>query len=88
MKVNKSGTIINISTTLHWNGSWGLLHACAAKAGVDAMTKVLAVEWGPYGVNVNGIVPGPIEGTEGFSRLSLTNVNNKKKTDKAFEKPN
>ena len=88
MKANKSGIIINISTTLHWNGSYGLLHAAAAKAGVDAMTKVLAVEWGPHGVRVNGIVPGPIEGTEGFSRLTLSNLNNKQKTDKAFEKSN
>lgn len=86
MKANKSGIIINISTTLHWNGSWGFAHAGAAKAGVDAMTKVLAVEWGPHGVRVNGIVPGPIEGTEGMSRLTLSNVNNKKKTNEAFDK--
>ena len=69
MKVNKSGVIINISANIQWTGAFGLIHGCAAKAGVDAMTKVLAVEWGPYGVNVNGIIPGPIEGTEGFARL-------------------
>ena len=86
MKANRSGVIINISTTLHWNGSWGFIHANAAKAGIDAMTKTLAVEWGPYGVTVNGIVPGPIEGTEGFSRLTLANLNNKDKTNKAFDK--
>lgn len=88
MKANRSGTIINITTSLHWNGSWGTLHANAAKAGVDAMTKTLAVEWGPYGITVNGILPGPIEGTEGFARLTLSNVNNKEKTNKSFDKPN
>jgi NAD(P)-dependent dehydrogenase (short-subunit alcohol dehydrogenase family) len=45
------------------------VHACAAKAGVDQMTRVLALEWGPVGVRVNAISPGPIDGTEGFQRL-------------------
>jgi NAD(P)-dependent dehydrogenase (short-subunit alcohol dehydrogenase family) len=44
-------------------------HACAAKAGVDRLTRVLALEWGSAGVRVNSISPGPIEGTEGFKRL-------------------
>lgn len=88
MKANKSGVIINITMTLHWNGSFGFIHANSAKAGIDAMTKTLAVEWGPHGVTVNSIAPGPIEGTEGFSRLTFGNLNNKKKTDQAFEKEN
>ena len=45
------------------------LHVSAAKAGVDALTRNLAVEWGRYGIRVNGIAPGPIEDTEGMSRL-------------------
>lgn len=44
-------------------------HACAAKAGVDQLTRVLALEWGGEGVRVNAISPGPIEGTEGFRKL-------------------
>jgi 2,4-dienoyl-CoA reductase [(3E)-enoyl-CoA-producing], peroxisomal len=41
----------------------------AAKAGVDALTRNLAVEWGRYGIRVNGVAPGPIEDTEGMTRL-------------------
>lgn len=44
-------------------------HACAAKAGVDQLTRVLALEWGSEGVRINAISPGPIDGTEGVKRL-------------------
>jgi peroxisomal 2,4-dienoyl-CoA reductase len=63
------GQILNISATLHYIGTPLQLHVSAAKAGVDALTRNLAVEWGPYGIRVNGIAPGPIEDTEGMSRL-------------------
>ena len=46
------------------------VHACAAKAGVNQLVRVLAMEWGPEGVRVNGISPGPIAGTEGMARLA------------------
>ena len=45
------------------------LHASAAKAGVDQITRALALEWGAEGIRINAISPGPIEGTEGFRRL-------------------
>jgi len=45
-------------------------HVCAAKAGVDQLTRVLSLEWGAKGVRVNAIAPGPIEGTEGLERLT------------------
>lgn len=44
-------------------------HACAAKAGVDQLTRVLALEWGADGIRINAISPGPIDGTEGVKRL-------------------
>lgn len=47
-------------------------HVCAAKAGVDMITRTLAIEWGPLGVRVNSIAPGPIEDTEGMRRLTPT----------------
>lgn len=45
-------------------------HVCAGKAGVDMITRSLAIEWGPLGVRVNSIVPGPIADTEGMRRLT------------------
>ena len=47
-------------------------HVCAAKAGINALLKTLAMEWGPAGIRVNGISPGPIAGTEGLKRLAPT----------------
>jgi NAD(P)-dependent dehydrogenase (short-subunit alcohol dehydrogenase family) len=47
-------------------------HVCAAKAGVNMLTKVLAMEWGPQGIRVNAISPGPIGDTEGMRRLAPT----------------
>ena len=63
------GQILNISATLHYLGTPMQLHVSAAKAGVDALTRNLAVEWGRYGIRVNAIAPGPIEDTEGMRRL-------------------
>jgi peroxisomal 2,4-dienoyl-CoA reductase len=63
------GQILNISATLHYLATPMQLHVSAAKAGVDALTRNLAVEWGRYGIRVNAIAPGPIEDTEGMTRL-------------------
>lgn len=62
--------ILNISATLHYHGTPLQIHASAAKAGVDAVTKNLAVEWGRFGIRVCGIAPGPIGDTEGMKRLA------------------
>jgi len=66
----RGGSIVNISATLPYLGTMGQSHAAAAKAGVDSLTRTLACEWGPYGIRVNGIAPGPTEGTEGVRRLT------------------
>ena len=66
----QGGSVLNISATLPYLGTMGQSHAAAAKAGVDSLTRTLAVEWGPYGIRVNGVAPGPIEGTEGVRRLT------------------
>ncbi|CAE6421408.1 unnamed protein product [Rhizoctonia solani] len=63
------GAYIMVSATLHYRGSPWQVHVSAAKAGVDAISRVLAVEEGPRGVRSNVIAPGPISGTEGMDRL-------------------
>lgn len=55
------GRIINISATLHYGATWYQVHASAAKAAVDSITRTLALEWGSNGIKVNGVAPGPIE---------------------------
>jgi NAD(P)-dependent dehydrogenase (short-subunit alcohol dehydrogenase family) len=66
------GKIINITATLHYKGSPGLLAPTAAKAGVEAMTKTLALEWAKFNILVNAIAPGPIY-TEGAERNLWSN---------------
>jgi peroxisomal 2,4-dienoyl-CoA reductase len=67
MREQGGGSIVNISMTLHYRG-WPLMaHATAAKAGIDALTRTLALEWAPYGVRMNAVAPGPIP-TEGVRK--------------------
>jgi peroxisomal 2,4-dienoyl-CoA reductase len=67
MQAQGGGRIINISMTLHYRG-WPLMaHATAAKGGIDALTKTLAVEWASHGIRVNAVAPGPIP-TEGVRK--------------------
>lgn len=68
--LKNGGVIINISANLHYNGTALQAHSGTAKAGVDALTKHLAVELGPKNIRVMGVSPGIIQGTEGFDRLA------------------
>jgi peroxisomal 2,4-dienoyl-CoA reductase len=64
------GNIINITAPFEGMGAALQSHVAAAKAGVDSFTRTCAVEWGGYGVRVNGVAPGRIEGTEGVRRFA------------------
>jgi len=65
-------SVINVSAPQAWIPMAMQIHVCAAKAGVDMITKTLAIEWGREGVRVNSVSPGPIDGTEGMDRLAPT----------------
>ena len=64
MLAQGSGSIVNVIASYAWHGHPGTVHSAAAKGGVVAMARTLAVEWGGRGVRVNCLAPGPTE-TEG-----------------------
>jgi NAD(P)-dependent dehydrogenase (short-subunit alcohol dehydrogenase family) len=64
------GSILFISAGQAFTPYAFQVHVAAAKAGIDMMMRNLALEWGPHGIRVNSIAPGPIEGTEGMRRLA------------------
>jgi len=68
------GAIVNISAPQAVLPIAMQAHVCAAKAGVDMLTRVLAIEWGGDGIRVNAVIPGPIEETEGMARLAPTDA--------------
>lgn len=65
-------SIVNISAMQSASPMAMQAHVCAAKAGVDMLTKCLALEWGSQGVRVNAISPGAVDDTEGMRRLAPT----------------
>jgi NAD(P)-dependent dehydrogenase (short-subunit alcohol dehydrogenase family) len=73
------GSIVNIGASYAWTGGPGFAHSAAAKAGVKNLTESLAVEWGPYGIQVNGLVPGlfPHEDMTGDIRGNLDRTSDK-----------
>lgn len=68
----RSGTVLNIATTYAASGSGYVVPSAAAKAGVVAMTKSLAAEWGKYGIRLNAVAPGPFPTEGAWSRLMPT----------------
>lgn len=70
-RLRKPGAaIVNVSAPQALVAMAGQVHVCAAKAGVDMLTRTLALEWGGEGIRVNSVIPGPIADTEGMARLA------------------
>jgi len=68
-KKERDKTVLNIVTTYAWTGSGYVLPSACAKAGVLALTRSLAVEWGKYGMRHNAIAPGPFPTKGAWTRL-------------------
>jgi NAD(P)-dependent dehydrogenase (short-subunit alcohol dehydrogenase family) len=79
LEANTPGSIINVGASYAWTGGPGFAHSAAAKAGVKNMVETLAVEWGPYGIQVNGLVPGlfPHEDMTADIQSNLVRTNDK-----------
>ena len=73
------GSIVNVAASYAWTGGPGFAHSAAAKAGVKNLTETLAVEWGPYGIQVNGLVPVlfPHEDMTGDIQANLARTHDK-----------
>ena len=64
------GAVVNISAAIQYRGMARQAHVVSAKAGVDALSRTCAIEWGPHGVRVNVVAPGAMSGTEGVKRIA------------------
>ena len=69
LAAGRGGVVLNITTTYTTTGSAYVVPSAVAKAGVQALTRCLAVEWGDRGIRMNAIAPGPIPTEGAFSRL-------------------
>jgi NAD(P)-dependent dehydrogenase (short-subunit alcohol dehydrogenase family) len=80
------GSIVNVGASYAWTGGPGFAHSAAAKAGVKNLVETLAVEWGPYGIQVNGLVPGlfPHEDMTADIQANLARARDKDTTQPAM----
>lgn len=85
MAKHGGGRIISISMTLHYRGWPQMAHATAAKAGVDALTRTLALEWARDNITVNAIAPGPVP-TTGAQRAFATGEGNVRPIDETMRR--
>jgi NAD(P)-dependent dehydrogenase (short-subunit alcohol dehydrogenase family) len=69
LKAKHKGTVLSISATYAPVGSAYVVPSAVSKAGVEALTRSLAVEWGNRGIRMNAIAPGPIPTRGAFSRV-------------------
>lgn len=65
----KGGVILNVVATYAWTGGPGTIHSAAAKAGVLALTRTLAVEWARHGIRIVAVAPGPFDSKGAADRL-------------------
>ena len=86
LEAGTPGSIINVGASYAWTGGPGFAHSAAAKAAVKNLTETLAVEWGPYGIQVNGLVPGlfPHEDMTADIRSNLDRTDEKDLTQPAM----
>jgi NAD(P)-dependent dehydrogenase (short-subunit alcohol dehydrogenase family) len=73
----RGGRVLNICTTYAWTGSAYVVPSACAKAGVLAMTRSLAVEWGKYGIRLNAVAPGPFPTEQAWENLVPPNFEQK-----------
>lgn len=73
----RGGRVLSIATTYAWTGSAYVVPSACAKAGVLAMTRSLAVEWGKYGIRLNAIAPGPFPTEQAWENLVPPNFEQK-----------
>ncbi|MEE2768791.1 MAG: SDR family oxidoreductase [Actinomycetota bacterium] len=86
LAAGSSASILNVGASYAWTGGPGFAHSAAAKAGVKNLVETLAVEWGPAGIRVNGLVPGlfPHEDMTDDIRENLDRSSNKDRCQPAL----
>ncbi len=88
LELGHKGSIVSILATWVWTGSPFVVPSAMSKSGINAMTKSLAVEWGPHGIRLNSIAPGPFPTEGAWARLMPQTGNNKTDISEDAERSN